>query len=345
MFLSTRIEVTLTLSLLAAAGCAVGPTGPTQPNAGVVWPDPPNPPRIEFVGEYRRAADFGIRPGFWDRLTSLLAGSADDSMSRPMSVAVSNDDGVIFVADPDSGCIHRYDRRRDRYDCLVPEASEALMSPVSLAITGDEWLYVADSQLGRIFRVPPNGTRLEQFGSEDDVVQPTGVAWHNDTGRLYVTDTGTQSIKIFSKEGRMVREFGRRGSMPGELNFATYLWIDEPGHLLVTDSLNFRVQRFGLDGTFVHAFGEHGDLPGDLARPKGIATDLHGHVFVMDGLHHSMQIFNPAGDLLLAIGGRGRGAGEFWLPNGLFISPANVIYVADSYNKRIQVFRYIGADS
>jgi len=345
MRFSAAISISPTLPLLAMIGCAGSATVPVQTDAGSVWPDPPNPPRIEFVGEYRRAADFGIRPGFWDRLTSLLAGSADDSMSRPMAVAASNDGGVVFVADPDSGCIHRYDRRRDRYDCLVPAARENLVSPVSLAITEDEWLYVSDSQLGRIFRVPPNGTRLESFGSEVDLVQPTGIAWHDEAGQLFVTDTGTQSIKVFSTDGRMVREFGRRGSMPGELNFATYLWIDGPGQLLVTDSLNFRVQRFGLDGTFVHAFGEHGDLAGDLARPKGIASDGHGHIYVMDGLHHSMQIFSPTGELLLAIGGRGRGAGEFWLPNGLFISSGNVIYVADSYNRRIQVFRYIGADS
>jgi len=333
------------LPALLLVGCAGQVTAPTQPAAGNVWPDAPDPARIEYVGEYRRAADFGIRPGFWDRVTNLIAGAADNAMVRPMAVATTTDEDVIFVADPDAGCVHRYDLHRGRYDRLLPGKDQVLVSPVSLAVTDDGRLYVSDSQLGRVFTMPPGGTRLEPFDTGSGLSQPTGLAWDSTAEMLYVTDTGTQSVKVFAADGKLVREFGRRGAAPGELNYATYLWVDGSGQLLVTDSLNFRIQRFELDGSFVSAFGAHGDLPGHLARPKGIATDSLGHVYVMDGLHNSLQVFNAEGNLLLSIGERGQTAGQFWLPNGLYISRGNRIYVADSYNKRIQVFRYIGAES
>ncbi|MDH5344883.1 MAG: 6-bladed beta-propeller [Gammaproteobacteria bacterium] len=337
--------ITATLLPLLVTGCAVRDVAPVQAAAGSIWPDPPDAPRIEYVGEYRRAADFGIRPGFWDRLTDLIAGASDDGMVRPMDVAATEDGSIIFIADPDAGCVHRYDRRRGRYDCLVPGKNQVLVSPVSLAIAADGRLYVSDSQLGRIFTAGVDGNRLEAFETGPALQQPTGLAWDETSRRLFVADTGSQSIKVFAADGTLLREFGRRGAGPGELNYATYLWVDGRGQLLVTDSLNFRIQRFEFDGSFVQLFGKHGDIPGHLARPKGVASDGFGHVYVIDGLHSALQIFSPGGELLLSIGERGQAAGQFWLPNGLFVSRDNVIYVADSYNKRIQVFRYIGADS
>jgi len=340
-----HLHMTVLLLPALMAGCAARNVTPYQAEAGNVWPDPPDSPRIEYVGEYRRAADFGIRPGFWGRLVGLIAGAVDDEMIRPMAVAVTPDENIVFVSDPDAGCVHRYDRSRGRYACLAPGKDQPLVSPVGLAVSNSGRLYVADSKLARIFTTTVDGDRLETFDTGDTLQQPVGIAWDWMSSRLFVMDAGSQSIKVLTVDGTLVDEFGHRGSLPGELNYATYLWVDRPDSLLVTDSLNFRIQRFELDGTFIQMFGEHGDLPGHLARPKGIATDSYGHVYVVDGIHHAMQIFSPGGELLLSIGELGQAAGQFWLPNGLYVSPGNVIYVADSYNKRIQVFRYIGADS
>jgi sugar lactone lactonase YvrE len=320
---------------------------PSQPfvEKGRVWPEPPNPPRIQFVGEFASLRDLGIRPSFWNTLLDFGAGRNEDQMVRPMAIAANDDGSLIFVADPDARCVHRYDLARGRYSCLKGKGGEFLSSPVGLAITDDGTLYVSDSEQGRIFQMESGRNWLEPLEIQVQLKKPTGIYWDSETKLLYVVDTGHQSIRVIDGGGRLVREFSGRGSGPGRLNFPTYLWMDPKGEVLVADSLNFRVQRFDNDGMFLHAFGKIGDYAGDFARPKGIATDSFGHIYVVDALFHAIQIFDNHGELLLSLGGQGQGVGEFWLPNGIFITRTNLIFVADSYNKRVQVFRYVGPDS
>lgn len=309
------------------------------------WPDPPETKRIALVGEFSGSSDLGIKESAWSRFVSFTAGSRLDAMVRPMAVAVTADDKVIFVADPDARCVHRYDLRRGRYACLVINRRETLISPIGLAVTDDGLLYVSDSRLGRLYRAAIDDKRLEHLEVSSELKQPTGIFWDDSAELLFVTDTGSQTVKAFNAGGDLVREFGGRGDGPGRFNYPTYLWVDPQRELLVTDSLNFRIQRFDGNGEFRQLFGQHGDLAGSLARPKGVATDSFGHIYIIDALFHSLQVFNRDGEFLISIGERGQEPGQFWLPNGVFISPNNNIYVADSYNKRVQVFRYVGPET
>lgn len=334
------VLVLLPPTILAA--CAGGPVVDPFAEESRFWPDPPETKRIAFVGEFSTSSDLGIRESVWGRFVSFTAGSRTDAMVRPMAVAVTADRKVIFVADPDARCVHRYDLLRGRYACLVISRQETLISPIGLTVTESGRLYVADSRLGRLYTVPAGGKRVERVSTSAPLEQPTGIFWDDAATLLYVTDTGSQSIKVFDADGEMVREFGGRGDAPGLFNFPTYLWMDARRGLLVTDSLNFRIQRFDENGNFLNVFGQHGDLAGNHARPKGVATDTFGHIYVTDALFHSLQVFNSDGEFLISIGDRGQEPGQFWLPNSIFISGDNTIYVADSYNKRVQVFRYVG---
>ena len=333
------------IAQIIVAGCATStPLSPFD-SENRVWPDPPDEKRIAFVGEFHQSPDLGIKKSAWSRLLSFAVGSADDAMIRPMAVAATADNKVIYVADPDAQCVHRYDLARARYGCLRLGKNKLPVFPVGLDLSDDGWLFVSDSQQGQLLQMAPGEKQLELFYSGEKLDQPTGIVWDSVSQQLYVTDTGNQSILVFDRAGNLQRIFGERGSGPGQFNFPTYLWVDaDSNELLVTDSLNFRVQRFDTDGEFLHAFGENGNRPGDFSRPKGVATDSHGHIYVVDALMHAMQIFSPQGELLLSVGGLGQGEGQFWLPNGIFVTGDNTIFVADSYNKRVQVFRYVGAE-
>jgi len=337
-----KIRILALLPPILLVGCAAGSVVDPFATEGKAWPEPPEVKRIAFVGEFSGSSDLGIKEGLWSKIVSFTAGARNNAMVRPMAVATSVDGKLIFVADPDARCVHRYDLQRGRHTCLVISRQESLVSPIGLTVTDDGRLYVSDSRLGRIYRMPVEGKRLEQFDISSVLEQPTGIFWDNSSKLLFVTDTGAQSIKAFDANGVLVREFSERGDQSGQVNFPTYLWVDSQRELLVTDSLNFRIQRFDENGEFRHSFGQHGDRAGNLARPKGVATDSYGHVYVIDALFHSLQVFNRQGELLISIGERGQEPGQFWLPNGVFVSGDNTIYVADSYNKRVQVFRYVG---
>lgn len=333
------------LPVLLFAACATTDMGTPFSATGPIWPPSPQQARIAFVGQFSHESDLGIVPSFWQRVVALTAGEADTRMSRPMAVAATSDGRVIFVADPEAGCVHRYDLKKGRYDCLAAESRATKIRAVGLAVVADEWLVVADSRAGQLYRANVDDEFLSTFSVSVQLNQPTGVFWKSDTQRLLVTDTARQSVLELDSLGNLKRVIGERGSAPGQFNFPTYLWVDDRNELLVTDSLNFRLQRFDADGRFLSTFGENGDLHGDFSRPKGIATDQFGHVYVIDAMMHAMQIFDRDGRFLLAIGEQGQGAGEFWLPNGIFVTRDNTIFVADAYNRRVQVFRYVGPES
>lgn len=331
-------------ALLLLAACAT--TVKINPFASEIqyWPESADMKRIAFLGDFSDAADLGIKASAWSRFVNIAAGAQSSAMIRPMAVTTTVDGKIIFVADPDARCVHRYDLNRGRYTCLAISRRDSLISPIGLTVSPEGRIYIADSQLAAIYHVDIGDKRLQKFETSVKLEQPTGVAWDSVHQLLFVTDTGSQSIKAFDRQGELISEFGERGNRPGEFNFPTYLWFDPNDDLLVTDSLNFRIQRFDDAGKFLYQFGENGNQVGYFARPKGIATDSHGHVYVIDALLNAMQVFNEDGELLIAIGQQGQEPGQFWLPNGIFISGDNTIYVADSRNKRVQVFRYVGLE-
>ncbi len=306
-----------------------------------VWPKPPEQARIEFVQTISKPEDLGITPGIWRRLVSVLVGSEEVRLVRPTSVVMTSGE-VLFVADPGSKAVHRFDIRGKDHDIVQLENEGVFRSPVSLAVDADDRVYVSDSALNQIFLIDKQASHAIPFETNVELNQPTGLAFDAARESLYVVNTRGHEVIAFNRQGKRFAAFGRRGASVGQFNYPTQIWCDpNSGELWVTDSLNFRIQRFSKNGEFISTLSGVGDATGNFARPKGVATDNSGHVYIVDGLLNTMQIFNQRGELLLYLGEQGSGIGQFWLPIGIFIDRNNRIYVADSYNNRVQVFRYM----
>lgn len=177
------------LPSILLAGCAANVVVDPFATEGRVWPEPPETKRIVFVAEFSNASDLGIKESVWKKIVSFTAGAQDDAMVRPMAVATTDDGKVIFVADPDARCVHRYDLRRGRYTCLVVSRKEALVSPIGLTVTEDGRLYVSDSRLGHLYYAALEDKRLEHLSVSSALKQPTGIFWDNSSNLLFVTDT------------------------------------------------------------------------------------------------------------------------------------------------------------
>jgi DNA-binding beta-propeller fold protein YncE len=306
----------------------------------LVWPHPPAEPKLAYVLSFSRPADLGIKKGLVQQLGELISGPRNIHLVRPMAIAVGPA-GEIYVADPGVQGVHKFDMAASSYQLIQRENGRTLPSPVALTIGPDGEVYVSDSLLAGLFVIGPGAKEAVPLPLKVLIAQPTGVAVDPRNGRIYLVDTGDHKVKVFSRDGTFLKNFGRRGTGDGEFNFPTMIWRNENGHFLITDSMNFRIQVFDENGQFLYKFGQPGSVTGTHAQPKGIATDSEGHVYVVDSLFHTMQVFDPLGQFLLNIGRQGQGKGEFWLPTGIFIGKGNTIYVADSFNARIQIFRYI----
>lgn len=124
--------------------------------------------------------------------------------------------------------------------------------------------------------------------------QPVDVSVDRE-GNLYVLDAKLSQVSVYSREGRLLREFGSKGRQPGQLNRPKALAINPDGEILVVDTGNHRVQVFSPEGRFLYGFGGAGKLRGQFRSPAGIKVSAFGIIYVADSMNMRVQIFFPKG--------------------------------------------------
>lgn len=327
----------LPLVPLLAAACSHAP-----PRPPVVWPDPPETPRIRFVRYLATEED--VDDGAWASFRRFLTGAQPARLGRPTGIAISDDGKRVYVADFGRAGVYRLDLEHKTFTPFT--ADEPMRSAFCVALDGEENAYVSDPVARRVVVFDRTGKKLRAFGGEAE--RPTGMAVDRARGILYVTDGSRQNspnhrVLAYSLEGKLLRQVGRgRGSGEGEFNFPTYLAVDAQGHLYVADTLNFRVQVFDPEGRFVRAYGTAGDQPGSFSRVKGLAFDGFGNLYAVDGEHAVVQIFNRNFDLLLYFAGKAPFLEYLQLPGAIAIDrTSNLIYVAEQDNGRLNVYQLI----
>jgi DNA-binding beta-propeller fold protein YncE len=306
----------------------------------LVWPPPPQKPRIKFIRSISSSFDTGTKKTWVKSVINSLFGKeeAEDNMLRPTSIFVQY--GKIYVTDPGLFLVHIFDLKEYKYFQIEKAKKDALVSPIGIAVDTNEELFLSDSILKRVIVLDKNGEYLRDIGSPELFVRPTGVALNED--KVFVVDTLSHQVLVFSKkDGNLLFRIGKNGTGDGEFHYPTYIFISKDQLIYVTDSLNFRIQIFDIFGNFLSSFGKAGDVPGNFSKPKGIAVDSEGHIYIADSQFDNVQIFDRNGTLLLVFGSSGSSQGKMSLPAGIFIDDKDQIYVADSYNRRIQIFQYL----
>ncbi len=353
MFVGRSFIVLMGAALLAVSGCTQMPAVfDYRPSADLkqtpVWPAAPELARYAFVGQLTGEENFP-RPGektlnigvkFLRWLVGLVGHSeAPVVLQRPQAV-VSDGQGRVFVSDVSRQAVYLFDANKAELNVWQYAAKDIRFElPIGMALTEDGGLLVADASLRLISHLASNGEPLAQIGF-GELEHPTGLARDPASGQVFVADRGSNSIKVFSADGKFLNEFSGFGEAEGELNGPTYLfWQDEK--LYVTDTLNSRIQVFSAQGEYLSGFGKRGLYLGDLPRPKGVAVDKAGNVYVVESFYDYLLIFNQNGELLLPIGGSGHEVGQFYLPAGVWVDD-DYVYVADTFNGRVIIFEYLG---
>lgn len=344
-------------------GCSAAPHKPAFSLQGtnLVWPRPPDQPRIRYLGEITGEASLGRRPAGMEALRAVLEGpAASMAFATPVAVAVSGE--RLAIADPShpgGPVLHLVDLQARTLTPVRMAGGAPLLWPIDVAASGQH-LALADARRAAVFVMDLHGQTLATIGV-GRLQRPAAVSWRAGGAELWVLDAAAHAVVVFDQAGAEVRRFGARGEALGEFNFpaglccldSQVLGRPAPGLIgpvparpaaVVADSMNFRVQLLDADGVALGAFGRKGDGAGDFSLPRDVAVDSAGHVYVLDNQFENFQIFEPDGRLLLALGEEGGRPGQFSLPSGITIDAADRIWIADTYNRRIQAFAYLPED-
>ena len=329
----------LAMVLLSVAALTACVSTPSKPDTGhLVWPAPPEQPRLKFVAQYSGERDLR-EASFKDRL--LGEEKAAKALQKPYGVAATDDGQRIYVTDTKARRLMVFDLKAKTFAPFRTDAMGGLVSPIEVRLDSRNRVYVTDSVHRRVNIYTPQGKTLLSLGKNENFERPTGLALDESRNRFYVADTGKHRIAVFDLDGQFLQHIGERGSGPGQFNYPVNLAVDRQGRLFAVDSGNFRVQIFSAEGNYLHEFGEAGDGFGAMARPKGLALDSEGHVYLADAAFNNVQVFDEEGQILLFFGSLGHGPGHFWIPTGVYSDPSDRIYVVDSLNARVQVFQYL----
>lgn len=325
-----------------AAGCAG--TGGTlddwrDPDLTAVWPEPPQPPRIELLRVVGGDADLERKER--NRFMIWLLGEAADEAPLISPYGITADgSGRVWVADPGGARVKIFDLARRDISYLGQAGNMPFVSPVDVAFDlSRQKLYVSDSGLGRVFVFDGEGRYEREIAPEEGFERPAGMAIDPD-GNLYVVDVLKGVVEVFGPQAHHLRSVGSAASPDGLFRHPSNVAVDAQKRLYVVDSLRFRLEVQSADGRLISVIGQVGDAPGNFARPRGVAVDSYGHIYVSDAAFDNIQVFDLTGRPLLYFGLPGSDPGEFCLPAGLHVDEMDRIYVAESCNQRFQVFRY-----
>ncbi len=184
--------------------------------------------------------------------------------------------------------------------------------------------------------------------------QPTDVAWDSQ-GNIYITDGYVNSrVAKYDKNGDWVKQWGTKGSGPGQFNTPHAIAIDRRDNIYVGDRGNQRIQIFDTDGKFLRQWKI--EIPPDFTtRAVNGPTPTSGmfgvgapnSVCITPGQNQVMfvgestwpgRIFKVTldGKVLGVIGKSGRNLKQFSGAHQLACPSENEIYVAESSNWRVQ---------
>jgi DNA-binding beta-propeller fold protein YncE len=195
--------------------------------------------------------------------------------------------------------------------------------PHGIAVDRDGNVWVTDGQGAnekghQVFKFSPKGEVLMALGkagvagdSNDTFNQPSAVAIAPN-GDIFVADGhgGNSNARIvkFSKDGKFIMTWGKKGSAPGEFDIPHALAFDSKGRLFVADRNNNRIQIFDQDGKFIDQWKQ-------FSRPSGIFIGRNDVLYVADSESGSVAKDHSAWKRGIRVGSARDGSVTAFIPD------------------------------
>lgn len=174
---------------------------------------------------------------------------------------------VSAVATDASGLVYVFQRGKqadpiivfDEHGKFVRSWGKGLFgNPHGMRIDRDQNLWVTDNGDHQVMKFTRDGRLLLTLGikgkagtDQSTFNRPTDIAF-GPTGDVFVSDGyGNSRVVKFSRDGKYLLSWGKRGTGPGEFHIPHSIGIDSHGTVYVSDRENNRIQRFDLEGKYL----------------------------------------------------------------------------------------------
>jgi DNA-binding beta-propeller fold protein YncE len=281
------------------------------------------------------------------------SGTAQGQLNRPVGLAVG-DDGSVYVAEESNNRVSVFDANGAFQTILgQTDAGTLLARPNSVAVAPDGNLVVADTWNYQVkVMSPEDGRIINQWGEAGEFglsaqIDPVYGLWGprdvavDADGRIYVSDTGNKRIRVYSSDGRHLRDIGSGGSNPGQLDEPSGMALHPDGRLFVADYWNRRISVFNTEGDFEYTFPVRAWFDEQGNRPYVAVDAARDMVYVSDPDAGRILVYDTAGNCLGSFGQPSRegvDATQFRTTAGIATDAQGNVYVTDSGTGRVLRF-------
>jgi DNA-binding beta-propeller fold protein YncE len=287
-------------------------------------------------------------------------GSEPGNFRWPRGISVDSL-GNVYVADSDMERIQKFDSEGNfLMQFQGPHNyADGPFHPRAVDINlANNDIYVAAAYAQRIDKFTADGVYQLSWGylEKDGSVlnQPKGITVFEDLELIYIADTLNHLIKVFSKDGNFVKQFGGPPPVNRDDNYLGFpiplsvhadqnFWGINQG-IYYPDDLSWGsnkfVRQYDKDGIYIDGFS-HEDFGAGM---KGLAYDyMEDEIYISNTIKNKIMKFDSTGNLLLEFGSYGTNPGSFIEPAGIALDTIrNFIFIVDSGNSRIQKFTLNG---
>ena len=262
---------------------------------------------------------------------SSTAYSAVPSIEYLSSLSVTYPDrsaqdvsGNIYIVDTRKNTVHKF----DKYGNVI-KTIKSISQPVAVASGANGEVYIASSY--GVYTLNPAG-EVSLFITGSDVGSPIDMAVDS-AGYLYVVDSASRSVKVFTNSGSYTSAFGDSLSLVTDLDLdgiadgcstcfpsSIDIMYDDANNvdkirvgysveLLAADNNNVMIVTFDISGSPLDYMGKPFKsanmeiLPtGDeLVKVNGLATDSNGRIYIVDNYAKRLVVLSEEGALLTSL--------------------------------------------
>ena len=269
----------------------------------------------------------------------------DARVTLPVGIGAGSDGG-FFVTLRDQSKVVEYDAQGDYVQSWGEHGLESgqLMVPLGVAVdrAGDR-VYVTDRSRLRLICYDLTGAyrwEIPIINPLTPAITPAGIA---------VTTYG--QIVLFDPEGVVLGEFGSRGELPGQFDYARGITAAGEDGAFVADSNNTRVQRIEFSGeataTVNWVYGRpplnQADATTVFGLPVSATTDEDGNLYILDAFRGEIAVLDPESgeETHRFVFSTGTVPGEVYMPSGLAYLGGDTFAITDTANDRIEIFRLL----
>ncbi len=220
-----------------------------------------------YVTDYERGMIlvYDSQGGFLRYLGSV---SGENMYQGPTGIAIDRDSGYVYVVDTPRHVVQKLDLEGHVLGHFGRRgggtAPGEFKNPTAIAVHGQD-VVVLDQDGTRVQVLQSDGTPVKQFSLP--APEPKAAAPElcmDGEGTIYVSDAGRGAIRAYSRDGQLLKVFGRPGSRSGEFGGPTGVWADADNRLYVVESDSGRIQIFQLSGGA--ATSSHSGVPSAASR-------------------------------------------------------------------------------